>query len=104
MTREKAIAWFEFLKKGFVNTEYEEYLNLAITALSAEPCDDCISRKAVLELATPTDSMYADITVEMISADDVRKLPSVQPIIPNMIITVDDSYMRNVRRDCGLYE
>lgn len=36
MTREKAIAWFEFLKKGFVNTEYEEYLNLAITALSAE--------------------------------------------------------------------
>ena len=35
MTREKAIAWFEFLKKGFVNTEYEEYLNLAITAISA---------------------------------------------------------------------
>lgn len=69
-----------------------------------EPCDDCISRKAVLELATPVDSMYADITVEMISADDIRKLPSVQPIIPNMTITVYDSYMRNVRRDCGLYE
>ena len=34
MTREKAIEWFEFLKKGFANTEYEEYLNLAIIALS----------------------------------------------------------------------
>lgn len=96
----------EILKEmAFTATETQRRaLEDAISALSAEPCDDCISRKAVLELATPVDSMYADITVEMISADDVRKLPSVQPVIPNMTITVDDSYMRNVRRDCGLYE
>ena len=105
MTRVEAkIILDGFKSNPLFNEQHKQALDMAISALSAEPCDDCISRKAVLELATPVDSMYADITVEMISADDVRKLPSVQPVIPNMTITVDDSYMRNVRRDCGLYE
>ena len=107
MTREDAIKLIGSMK-GDLCDLYDDNdliaLEMAISALSAESCDDCISRKAVLELATPYDSMYADITVEMIRADDVRKLPSVQPIVPNNIITVDDSYMRNVRKDCGLYE
>ena len=104
MTREEAIRELENMKNFNYTLAPLEVFEMAISALSTEPCDDCISRKAVLELAVPVGTMYADMTEEMISADDVRKLPSVQPTIPNMTITVDDSYMRNVRKDCGLYE
>ena len=69
MTREEAQNWLRKLyTRADITDEYgdmedmqpyEEAINMAISALSAEP---------------------------------------------NMTITVDDSYMRNVRRDCELYE
>ena len=31
--REKAIDWFSVLREKFVNTEFEQYLNMAISAL-----------------------------------------------------------------------
>ena len=108
MTKEDILHHFQdinfYYNDCMMYDDLSRMLDELIAENKGEPCDDCISRKAVLELATPVDSMYADITVEMISTADVRKLPSVQPVIPNMTITVDDSYMRNVRRDCGLYD
>ena len=59
MTREKAIEWFEFLKKGFANTEYEEYLNLAIIALS-ENKGEWIPVSERL----PEDSQRVNITIQ----------------------------------------
>ena len=51
MTPEEAIAEISFLKVA-VNKVMEQALEMAIQALSQEPCDDVISREAVLNLCT----------------------------------------------------
>ena len=40
MIREEAIAWFTMLKEKFTETEYGEYLDMAIKALEAPPNDN----------------------------------------------------------------
>ena len=73
MTREKAIAWFEFLKKGFANTEYEEYLNLAITALSTE--GEYIKKSDLMaKVVTETLSDYTE--EDVIYVDVINQLPT----------------------------
>lgn len=71
----------EVYNKGYLTWGANEIIRDIIGECdSVENKGDLISRQAVLELATPVGTMYADMTEEMISADDVRKLPSVQPI------------------------
>lgn len=46
-----------------------------------EPCEDCISRQAVLDMAITiqTDDCSGNETMEVVTVDDVRALPSVTP-------------------------
>ena len=49
--QEKAIEQLERVSKHLATIgEKEDYTDIAIQALEREPCDDCISRKAVKEL------------------------------------------------------
>ena len=48
---------------------------MAIQALEQEPCEDAISRQAVLDLCDSTDSEYKVVHFK----EDVERLPSVTP-------------------------
>lgn len=76
MTREKAI---EILKDGELNpcvTEDREACDMAIKALEQQPCEDAISRKAVIDaiMGEPTDAHYPNWYAERL-----EQLPSAQP-------------------------
>lgn len=49
-----------------------------IKALEQEPCEDCISRKAVLELSWELTNLDSSVD-RVISVSDIDKLPSVTP-------------------------
>lgn len=78
MTREEAISQLISLNEEDVNI-YSDAVEYAIKALEQEPCEDCISRQAVVErikreekvLYTPTGMNY------LIRA--INDLPSVKP-------------------------
>lgn len=44
MTREEAIKIIEFVRNNALDYKLDKALDMAIEALSAEPCEDCISR------------------------------------------------------------
>ena len=84
MTREKAIQMLEYIRytgngeSDYKNDAQSIALDMAIKALEQQPCEDCISRQAVLdkkELIKLDDgqSFYC------ISPEDVETLPPVQP-------------------------
>ena len=68
MTKEEAI---EIIECGEISNRWgkdgEEVERMAIEALKQEPCDDCISRQAVLDIVTEQ---------EKIASDHVRDTPS----------------------------
>ena len=78
MTREEAI---EVLKDIYNYTRFDTYITneertMAIKALEQEPCEDCISRQAVLDIFAEK----ADTTRPYSEAwETVKKLPSVNP-------------------------
>lgn len=89
MTREEKRKAIDVLKKSapvFPLKKPEEYndyiqaINQVIDWLEQEPCDDCVSRKAVLEMAKSynTDGwdMYTPLVVDV---EDIEELPSVTP-------------------------
>lgn len=55
--------------------------HMAIKALSAEPCEDCISRQAVIDLAITieTDDYSGNEVLEVVEVEEIKKLPSVTP-------------------------
>ena len=80
MTREEAIAKL----KNFADHCYpnEEFL-MAIKALSAEPCEDCISRQAVLDTLDTTDKfMDEERTVETYKALLKECYETLSPVTP----------------------
>ena len=91
MTREEAIIvikshkshWQRLLKEKICDEtegkETIESLELAMSALSVESCEDCISRQAVLDIAKTSKSNWIDNSVLF---KKVNELPSVQPIRP----------------------
>lgn len=113
MTREEAI---ELLEKSKHNPQPYEYMSeaidMAIKALEAEPCedlereyekskalfhkvvaeDDCISRKAALNLFNKSDECRWEISW---IRRKIEKLPSVTPTIPE----VENNY--NIGYNCG---
>ena len=54
-------------------------LDMAIKALEQEPCEDVISRQAVLDMATTieTDDYSGNELLEVVDIDDIKALPSV---------------------------
>lgn len=85
MTREKAI-------KLLVNATYSDEWqgnedlttarNMAIKALEQEPCDDAVSRQAVLEMAYDMSEIDGEHFTEpcmVVDVEDIQNLPSVSP-------------------------
>lgn len=88
MTREKLIFFGEtFLKvnKDSKNTNIYEFVNEALKLLKREPCEDCISREAVIDMSdfigeAPTYSHpYAKLK-EVVYVEDIESLPFVKPV------------------------
>ena len=87
MTREEAIARIKDHKIVHKMNEpraiyISEALDMAIKALEQEPCEDAISRQAVLDLVVANHTELNGINVVMYSPyyKDIKQLPSVQPI------------------------
>jgi rubrerythrin len=78
MTDEEAIKNLKKLK-SFHNGSYGTAIDLAIKALEQQPCEDAISRKAVLSLFNKSDEYRWETTW---IRRKIEKLPSVIPIIP----------------------
>jgi len=82
MTREQVIEILQgAIKKPNIKDGYlGQAIDMAIKALEQEPCDDCVSRKAVLEMAKSynTDGwdMYTPLVVDV---EDIEELPPVTP-------------------------
>ena len=87
MTKEEAINTLNSLKQyyndknedsyvGFDN-EDNEALDLAIKALEQQPCEDCISREALMKLFKEYQPSLAVHVCEF--GDALEELPSVKP-------------------------
>jgi hypothetical protein len=90
MKREEAIKMLRGMKAENLNLANlytkDKYnsLDMAIKALEQEPCEDCISRKAVLNMSDivgemPTYSHPYDNLKEVVYVEDIESLPSVTP-------------------------
>lgn len=58
MTRKEAIKWLETFKDYTGVAELSQAFDVAIKALEQEPCEDAISREAVLKLFATHDGNY----------------------------------------------
>lgn len=79
MTKEEVVAYFKrHINLYCVTGICREAEEMAIKALSAEPCDDCISRQAALDKAvyTETEEGWSGRTVDV---KDIEALPPVTP-------------------------
>lgn len=88
MTKEEAIKILEgAIKKPNTQDGYlGQALTMAIAALSAEPCEDAISRQAIRYLSYDISEIDGEHYKEphyVVDFDDIEKLPSVQPIRPH---------------------
>ncbi len=91
MTREEAIKLIEAARKTMYLPKSKEYisdlgyaLEMAIIALEQEPCEDCISRQAVLDTLMKCEEpcedrqdFYLDSTTEF--EEKIKELPPVNP-------------------------
>lgn len=58
----------------------EEAIKVIIEALEQEPCEDAVSRQAVLDLPRiKTHNVWGNVICESVDVDNVRQLPSVTP-------------------------
>ena len=90
MTREEKIIckiYLEDLDEYHTCNEYKLLMGL----LEQEPCEDAISREAVLDLAYTIPDEYFG-TREVVSAEKIKELPPVtpQPKTGHWILTDDD--------------
>lgn len=81
MTREEAIHFVKCLKHNYtINfADMEVFCDMVIKALEQEPCEDAVSRQAVLNtLDKRFDSIPVGQTTEiLLLRKDLRELPSV---------------------------
>lgn len=81
MTREErneAIEFFKEVKEKEVDGA--KYSRLAIEALEQEPCEDCISRLAVIELIADFDLSMGQV---------VKGIHALPPVVPQPKIELD---------------
>ena len=80
MNKAKAIHELEDAKDGYTEYLSNDAIDMAIEALKAEPCEDAVSRQAVIDLLK---EMRKDGNMVPWEGKNVfariRKLPSVQP-------------------------
>lgn len=106
MTREEAIEIFkDWIDEGVeydggyaardLYEEEEQAVNMAIKALSQEPCDDAISRQAVLSMQYRIDDSATLSTRDVVNVDDIEDLPPVRPQLCDDAISRDavDKYI-----------
>ncbi len=88
MNRKEAIetlkAKIDTMKDGAICCDYgndKEVFDIAIKALEQEPCEDAISRKAALDMATTiqTDDYSGNEIMEVVDIDEIKALPPVTP-------------------------
>ena len=86
MTREEAINIMKvivhMLEEKYDTDRVEDAVDMAIEALSAEPCEDCISREYILSKAHCCCDDLSDDEPCCVDVDDIKNAPSVQPIRP----------------------
>ena len=82
MTREEAIKEFVGYQTYDIQPSVEA-TKMAIKALEQEPCEDCISRQAVLDILKDKWNMFSDANDAMQeSIDTIETIPSVSPQEP----------------------
>lgn len=102
MTREEARQRIKILLAGLKDEDSVEYavfddkeaLEMAIEALSIEPCEDCISRKEVINAIDERERVDGNVNAEDIRTD-ICLLSNVQPIRPKgeWIRTIHDVWI-----------
>lgn len=89
MTREEAIAYGKDYYRDLttacceIDKKHKEFVKMSIKALEQEPCDDVISRKAVIQTLNKMDRYTA---TELTLCDTDKKFPA------NEVFIVDDVY------------
>ena len=99
MTREEHIENLKAIASDMPSdkcADWIESLMAGVKALEQQPCEDCISRQAVLDLPRiKTHNVWGNVIYESVDVDAVRQLPSVTPQ-PKMgrweYIKKEDSY------------
>lgn len=89
MTREDTITNLGLIYNSFitpVSKEQKELITetflMAVEALKREPCEDCISRQAVLDMSLDMSEIDGEHFTEpymVVNVEDIQKLPSVHP-------------------------
>lgn len=106
MTREEAIAHGKEQLEIF-GGEHREFIEMAIKALEQEPCEDAISRQAVLDNIKngfhweSVNGITAETVLKQV-IHDVEIMPSVQPKADETMVSVrpdENGYYPNV---CGM--
>ena len=93
MTNEEAIKKLEYQRRDFNDRMIDyggvnEAYDMAINALRTEPCEDCISRRAVL---MELDKYLCGVPFDEKGIDEViKELPSVQPEPKKGFISIAD--------------
>ena len=100
MTREEALQILDTIP---TIGEQVDALELAIEALPAEPCEDCISREYILSKAHCCCDDLADDEPCCVDVDDIKEAPSVQPKpkTRHWIISPNDCFVSC--SECGLH-
>lgn len=76
MTKEEAIGNLRYAIR-WNDMPKKEALEMAIKALKQEPCEDCISRQAVLSMQYKIDDSATLSTRDVVNVDDIEDLPPV---------------------------
>lgn len=83
MTREEHIENLKAIASDMPSdkcSDWIESLMAGVKALEQEPCDDAISRSAVLDLPRiKTHNVFGNVIYESVDVENVRQLPSVTP-------------------------
>jgi hypothetical protein len=79
MTREQAIHYLERIKQEYDCSYEEDALEMAIQALEQEPCEDAVSRKALIShIENQSREWGEDYDAQQILGD-IEDMPSVKP-------------------------
>ena len=77
MTREDAIKFGKRVLSLSLFDETHEFCEIAVKALEQEPCDDVVSRQAIMKL-----KRHNLVEGQFVSLYDIERLPSVRPQEP----------------------
>ena len=110
MTREEAIKFGKTILLVADSNDDDsaiEFARIAISALEQEPCDDAISREAVIKLAydmSEIDGEHFDKPCMVVDVEDIQKLPSVTRQTGEWITDARTYYEELNKRGLGVDE